>query len=131
LLVLASDCVEKVSFLYVCNIFKLKEMKNNVKQNAVKRQDKVGNVSFNQCLFFFFIYKNKLWTVVYRTQNINKLGKICENLFMPSLRVTNSNRLICLSVRSFFVRSIRVKSCRFFFLTIIINIWRDILKYCN
>ena len=35
-------------------LFKVKEMKKNVKQKAVKRQDSVGNVSLKQCCFFLF-----------------------------------------------------------------------------
>jgi len=81
LLVLASGYVEKVSFLCVQYLLekmllKLKEMKKNVNQKSVKRQDSIRNVSWNQSL----IYKNKLWTVVYRWQNINLIGETCENL---------------------------------------------------
>jgi len=60
LLVLASDYVEKVSSFYVCSIclrnllYKLKGMKKNVKQKAGFRCCGFGNVSWNQCLFFFF-----------------------------------------------------------------------------
>ena len=48
-------------------------------------EDSVGNVSWNQ--FLFFIYKNKQWTVVYRKQNINLLGDTCDNLLIKIGRV--------------------------------------------
>ena len=64
-------------------LFELKEMTKNVKQNAVKSHDSVGfvNVFLNKSLFFSNIYTNKLWTVVDRNENINKLGEIYKNLF--------------------------------------------------
>ena len=59
---------------------KLKEMKMNIKQKAAKRQDAVGNVFYKSIFLFYFIYKNKKWSVVYHKQNSNKPDKIWENL---------------------------------------------------
>ena len=58
-------------------LFKLKEMKRNVKQKAVKRQGSNGNVFLSM---YVFNYMNKLWTIVYRKQNVNLSGEIYEKL---------------------------------------------------
>jgi len=47
-----------------------------------RRQDS-DRIPLEMCLeinVYSFIYKNKQWTVVYRKQNINLLGDICDNL---------------------------------------------------
>ena len=49
-------------------VFKLNELKKSQTECC---HDDVENVSLTQGLIFSFIDTNKLWTVVYRAQNIN------------------------------------------------------------
>jgi len=54
--------LKKVSSFYMCSIclrkllVKLKEMKKNVKQKAVSRQDSIGIVSLNQVLLSIVLF---------------------------------------------------------------------------
>ena len=61
----------------------------------MKCQDSVRNVVLNQCLFFCFIYNNKLWTVFSLKQNVIKFCKICKNLL---LKVGQD---LCLCIKKF------------------------------